>query len=128
MAELISPHLLTPIFSNSQMQSCYPPLSIYSKVVRPIWPWTLVRGLYDIMVVYIIRRTDMIGKLVLAVVVAVVVTLGCYLLGGILATLKVQVAITIGNWLNTYGAVLGVLAGLWYFFAGPTPNWPRKVQ
>lgn len=60
----------------------------------------------------------MIQKLVLAVVVAVVVTLACELLGGILKTLTVQIAITIGDWLTKYGGVLGVLAGLWYYFAG----------
>lgn len=60
----------------------------------------------------------MIRKLILAVVVAVVVTLGCILLGAILASLKVDIATTIGDFLKTYGAVLGVLAGLWYFFAG----------
>ena len=60
----------------------------------------------------------MISKLVLSVVVAVVVTLGCILLGAILVTLKVDVAVTIGNFLKNYGAVIGVLSGLWYFFAG----------
>ncbi len=60
----------------------------------------------------------MLRRLILAVVVAVVVTLACYLLGSILDTLKVQIAITIGDFLKTYGGVLGVLAGLWHFFAG----------
>lgn len=60
----------------------------------------------------------MIRKLILAVVVAVVVTLACILLGNLLDALTVQVAITIGNFLKTYSAVLGILAGLWYFFAG----------
>lgn len=67
----------------------------------------------------------MIQKLVLAVVVAVVVTLGCYLLGGILHALQVTIAVTIGDWLTKYAGVLGVLSGLWYFFAGfawPTPK------
>jgi hypothetical protein len=62
----------------------------------------------------------MLAKLILAVVVAVVVTLGCLLLGAILVTLKVDIAVTIGEWLKQYGAVLGVLAGLWYFFTGGT--------
>lgn len=65
----------------------------------------------------------MLSKLVLAVVVAVVVTLGCILLGGILVTLEVSVAITIGRFLDNYAGVLGVLAGLWYFFMGnPFPK------
>lgn len=69
---------------------------------------------------------SLIGKIVIAVVVAVIVTLACILLGGILDSLKVDVAITIGNFLKSYGAVLGVLAGLWYFFAGgfKFPNTP----
>jgi hypothetical protein len=41
-------------------------------------------------------------------------------LGAILVTLKVDIAVTIGEWLKQYGAVLGVLAGLWYFFTGGT--------
>jgi len=60
----------------------------------------------------------MLGRLIKAVVVAVVVTLACILLGLILNSLTVQIAVTIGNFLKTYGAVIGVLAGLWYFFAG----------
>ena len=66
----------------------------------------------------------MIGKIVLAVVVAVVVTLACILLGGILETLKVAIAVTIGNFLQSYAGVIGVLSGLWFFFAGWTPR-PR---
>lgn len=60
----------------------------------------------------------MISKLILAVVVAVVVTLACILVGGILITLTVSVAVTIGKFLKDYAGVLGVLAGLWHFFAG----------
>lgn len=67
----------------------------------------------------------MISRLVMAVVVAVVVTLGCFLLGAILVTLKVDVAVTIGNWLKQYGGVLGVLAGLAHFFGGGT-NWFKR--
>ncbi len=60
----------------------------------------------------------MIRKLVLSVVVAVVVTLACMLLGGILSALNVSIAVVLGHFLETYGSVLGILAGLWYFFAG----------
>lgn len=66
----------------------------------------------------------MLSKLILAVVVAVVVTLACYLVGAILITLRVDIAITIGNFLKTYGSVLGVLAGLYHFFAGN--GWPTR--
>ena len=70
------------------------------------------------------RKDFMLKKLILAVVVAVVVTLVCYLLGAILVSLTVQIAVTIGDWLKQYGAVLGVLAGLWHFFSGGF-NWPN---
>lgn len=66
----------------------------------------------------------MLSRIVLAVVVAVVVTLGCLLVGGILDALTVQIAITIGNFLKNYSAVIGVLAGLWFFFSGKTTLMP----
>lgn len=66
----------------------------------------------------------MLSKLVLAVVVGVIVTLACVLVGDLLDALTVQLAITIGNWLKTYSAVLGILAALWYFFSGST--WLRR--
>ncbi len=66
----------------------------------------------------------MLSRIVLAVVVAVVVTLVCYLVGGILDSLTIQIAVTIGNFLKQYGAVLGVLAGLWFFFSGRTTLTP----
>jgi hypothetical protein len=58
----------------------------------------------------------MIRKLILAVVIAVLVTLGCILLGAILAGLNVLIATIIGDFLKTYGAILGVLAGFWFYF------------
>lgn len=62
----------------------------------------------------------MLSRLVLAVVVAVVVTLACALLGAILSSLDVTIAVTIGGWLKQYDAVLGILAGLYWFFSGRT--------
>ena len=60
-----------------------------------------------------------LSKLVVAVVVAIIVTLVCILLGSILADLKVDIAVTIGKFLQTWATVLGVLAGLIYFFGRP---------
>ena len=60
----------------------------------------------------------MIQKLILAVVVAVVVTLGCVLVGSVLISLSVAIAVTIGSFLKEYSTILGVLAGLWFFFRG----------
>lgn len=60
----------------------------------------------------------MIQRIVLAIVVGVVVFLGCVLLGGLLATLKVDFAVTVGTFLKTYASLIGLLAALWHFFAG----------
>ena len=60
----------------------------------------------------------MLRKLAIAVCVAVVVTLVCALLGAIMMLLKVEIATVVGQWLKTYGAVLGILAGLYSFATG----------
>ena len=68
----------------------------------------------------------MIARLVLAVVVAVVTGLVCILLGSVLASLGVPIAVTIGDFLHQWAWVIGVLAGLWYFFAGGGFNFPGR--
>lgn len=60
----------------------------------------------------------MVRRIVLAVIVAVVVTLGCILLGMLLGAINIAVAATIGGFLERYSAAIGILAGLWYFFKG----------
>lgn len=63
----------------------------------------------------------MIGRIVLAVVVAVVVGLVLVsLLGPILVSLAVPIAVTVGEFFIKWGWALGVLAGLWFFFSGTT--------
>ncbi len=64
----------------------------------------------------------MIARLVLAVVVAVVVGLVCLLAGAVLsgALGGVPIAVVVGDFLTQWGWVLGVLAGLWFFFSGRT--------
>lgn len=58
-------------------------------------------------------------RLVLAVIVAVVVGIALVgLLGPVLVTVKVPIATTIGAFFVNWGYVIGVLAGLWYYFAG----------
>ena len=67
----------------------------------------------------------MIARLVLAVVVAIIVGLVCmYLLGPILVSLAVPIAVVVGDFFIKWGWTLGVLAGLWYFFSGST--WPMR--
>lgn len=68
----------------------------------------------------------MIRNIILAVLVAVVVTLGCTLVGGILISLEVDIAVTIGNFLKDYSGVIGVLSGLWYFFSGSETPLARR--
>lgn len=68
----------------------------------------------------------LVGRLVLAVVVGVVVYLVCLLVGPLVADLKASFAVTIGHWLSAYAAILGLLAALWYFFAGGGIPWPTR--
>jgi uncharacterized membrane protein YvlD (DUF360 family) len=64
-------------------------------------------------------RKEVISKIVLAVIIAVVVGIVlAALLGPVLATLGVPIAVTIGHFFEAWGFVIGVLAGLWYFFTG----------
>ena len=70
----------------------------------------------------------MLARVVLAVVVAVVVGLVCILLGMVLGSLNVPITDTIGSFLKQWGWVIGVLAGLWYFFApGSFPNFGNRA-
>lgn len=61
---------------------------------------------------------SLLAKLVIAVVIGVIVTLACLLLGAILIGLNVALAIVVGGFLESYAGVLGVLAALWSFFTG----------
>lgn len=72
----------------------------------------------------------MIARLVLALVVAIVVGLGLTaLLGPILVSLAVPLAVVVGEFFVKWGWVLGVLAGLWFLFSGGpiawSPPWHR---
>lgn len=61
----------------------------------------------------------LIGRLILAVIIAVVVGVLCvWLIGPLLADLNVPVAETVGGFFIKAGWLLGVAAGAWYFFAG----------
>jgi len=69
----------------------------------------------------------LLARIALAVVVAIAVGLACILLGGILGSLGVPPAETVGHFLTAYGWVIGILAGLWYFFSGGSIGWPRRT-
>jgi hypothetical protein len=67
----------------------------------------------------------MIGRLVCALVVAIVVGLALvYLLGPILISMTLPIALIVGDFLVKWGFILGLAAGLWYFFSGQT--WPLR--
>ena len=60
-----------------------------------------------------------IKRIVLAVVVAVVVGIVLTaLLGPILVSIHVPIAEVIGHFFEDWGFIIGVLAGLWFYFAG----------
>lgn len=69
----------------------------------------------------------MIARLVLAVVVAVLVGLVLVaLLGPILISIHVPIAVVVGRFFVNWGWVIGLLCGLWYFFAGGGISWPTR--
>lgn len=59
-----------------------------------------------------------ITRIVQALLIAVAVGLFCILLGGVLVTLEVPIAVTVGGFFVEWGWVIGVIAGLWFFFGG----------
>jgi hypothetical protein len=63
-----------------------------------------------------------ISRVVLAVVVAVVTALVVLLLGLVIAAMGTAVPVleTVGAFLEKFCWVLGLLAGLWFFFSGRT--------
>lgn len=66
----------------------------------------------------------MLNRVVLAILVGAIVWLVCLFGGGLLATLAIPPIVFIGKFLQTWAYVIGVLAGLWYFFAGGGVSWP----
>jgi hypothetical protein len=60
-----------------------------------------------------------IGRIVLAVVIAVIVGIVLVgLLGPVLISVKVPIAETVGRFFVNWGFALGLLAGLWFYFSG----------
>lgn len=60
----------------------------------------------------------MIRRIVLALVVGAVVFLACMLLGPLLASTGISFIVVVGDFLARYAGLIGLLAALWYFFAG----------
>ena len=62
----------------------------------------------------------MLGRIVLACVVGAVAFLACLLVGSILVAVSLPVLATVGAFLREWAVVIGVLAGLAWFFSGRT--------
>ena len=60
--------------------------------------------------------TGLIGRLVVAIVYGIIAWLVCLLLGTILVSLGVPVLTQIGDFLEKFGYLIGVLVGLLTFF------------
>lgn len=69
----------------------------------------------------------MIRRLILALVVAVATGLILVgLLGPLLVGMNVPIADHVGGFFVTYGWVIALLVGLWFFFAGA--GWTAKLR
>lgn len=60
----------------------------------------------------------MIRRIALAVLVAVLVFLGCVLLGIVLSATGIGFVAAIGAFFTKFATVIAIVAGLWYFFQG----------
>lgn len=63
----------------------------------------------------------MLRNIVIALLVAIIVYLACIFIGGLLAAMNVAIAATVGDFLVRFAAAIGVLAGLWRYFAAGNP-------
>lgn len=72
----------------------------------------------------------MLWKLIKAVALAIVVAIVVWLLAEVLIAVGSPLAVRVAGFLNNVNEIVGLLAGLWYFFfAGEqVTSWPnRKV-
>lgn len=67
----------------------------------------------------------MVTRILLSIIVAIAVAIVCALIGGIMTSFNVNVVEQIGNFLQDYSTLIGILAGLWYFVSGRNDfsNW-----
>jgi predicted transporter len=65
----------------------------------------------------------MIQLIVIAVIIAIAVGLLCIFLGRVVKSMNVPIAVTVGSFLEQFGWVLGVLAGIYYFATGGDLPW-----
>lgn len=65
---------------------------------------------------------DNVKRVVLAVIVGIVTALVVGLVGSLLETVDQETVSKLGDFLQTYSFLFGVLAGVWYFLTGRTPG------
>ena len=64
----------------------------------------------------------MLTRLILAVIVGIVTFIVLYVVGALLATVDVTWVSTLGSLLKQFSSLLGLIAGVWYYFTGQTPH------
>jgi hypothetical protein len=73
-------------------------------------------------------ESSVFGRIVIAIIVGVFFTIILGIVGGLLATLGVSWATILGEDMEKYAGILGLLVALWYFFSGysQAPNWLKR--
>lgn len=60
----------------------------------------------------------MLKRLIISLVVGIFVYLACLLLGALLQTIEIEFVLVVGEFLEKWAGLFGLLAGLYEFFAG----------
>ena len=61
---------------------------------------------------------NLVARLAIALVAAIVVWLVCFFSGGLMGLMNVPIAAYVGSFLREFAVVLAILAFLWAFFRG----------
>lgn len=59
----------------------------------------------------------MVNRVVLAVIIGIAVALGCGFLGTVLQATDQSLAEAVGSFLRAFSVLIGILAGLYWFFS-----------
>lgn len=60
----------------------------------------------------------MLEAIIIALIVGLIVGLGCVLLGRVLKSIGVPPAEAVGGFFEQFAWAIGIVAALWFFFAG----------
>jgi hypothetical protein len=67
----------------------------------------------------------MLSRIVLAIITGIVTTIVLMFIGTLLVTMDINWVVATGAFLKEFAGLLGLLAALWYFFAGYS-YWPHR--